>query len=180
MTQKPKPPHPPNRQHRHRLSRCRLRPRGPASSRPAGPLAAQRSRQVPYCRAPSTSTNVTPTNALARPNRPKTPNAAPSSSSSHTNGDATPTSSASKPPTGGAQARPPLSSPPPKQPALSRRPSGRRRAAIPIAFVSHADRAYFERAADPLHSAGINPELLGDLTHARAPRSRQGLLDALL
>jgi hypothetical protein len=30
------------------------------------------------------------------------------------------------------------------------------------------DRACLERAADPSHSAGIDPEPLGDLTHARA------------
>jgi len=44
--------------------------------------------------------------------------------------------------------------------------------------ASHADRAWREWAVYPLHGAGINPEPLGDLTHARAPRCRQSLPDA--
>ena len=51
---------------------------------------------------------------------------------------------------------------------LPRRP----RAAVPIAFVSHADRAYLERAGYPMHSAGINPKPLGDLARRELVRHR--------
>jgi hypothetical protein len=43
--------------------------------------------------------------------------------------------------------------------------------------ASRDEFACFERAADPLHRAGINTKLLGDLAHARPSRNRQSLPD---
>ena len=45
--------------------------------------------------------------------------------------------------------------------------------------ASRDEFAVFERATDPLHRAGINPEPFSDLAHARSSGSRQSLLDAL-
>jgi hypothetical protein len=44
----------------------------------------------------------------------------------------------------------------------------------------HADCTHFERAGYPLHGARINPEPLGDLTHARTPRVASAFLCAPL
>jgi hypothetical protein len=53
------------------------------------------------------------------------------------------------------------------------------RAAASAVSTSRADHACRERAADPLDRTRIDPEPLGDLTHAWRSRSRQSLPDAL-
>jgi hypothetical protein len=43
----------------------------------------------------------------------------------------------------------------------------------------HGDACGGERAANPLHCPGIDPELFGNDAHTSPPRSRQGLTDSL-
>src|SRR5262245_20405493 len=42
----------------------------------------------------------------------------------------------------------------------------------------HGDACAVERAADPLHRAGIDSELFGNDAHTGPPRGRQGLTDS--
>jgi MFS family permease len=53
---------------------------------------------------------------------------------------------------------------------------------LPAATVcpaSQRDRVLFERAADPLHRAGVNSKLFGNDADTAPPRSRQSLTDSL-
>src|SRR5262249_18260702 len=55
-----------------------------------------------------------------------------------------------------------------------------RRPAATVCPASQRDRVLLERAADPLHRAGVNSKLFGNDADTRSPRSRQSLTDSFL
>src|SRR5256885_8850865 len=54
-----------------------------------------------------------------------------------------------------------------------------RSAAATVCPASQRDRVLLERAADPLHRAGVNSKLFGNDADTGPPRSRQSLPDSL-
>src|SRR5262249_6973254 len=49
-----------------------------------------------------------------------------------------------------------------------------------VCAASQRDRVMLERAADPLHRAGVNSKLFGNDADTGPPRSRQSLTDSFL
>ena len=74
----------------------------------------------------------------------------------------------------------PIYSPPPPGSFLSGSAPARTQRRLNLFALRHDACGAFERAADPLHRARINTELLGNDAHTWPSRSRQSLPDALL